>query len=297
VNGLEVEYDPSTPVSMNGLPASTEHLALGQVIAIDASADLVANNISIVNALEGPVTQVRAGSGVLYVMGQRVRTTTDTHLAGIASLSETTPGLSVRVSGYRNAANEVVASRIEAVSDMPVASIIGTVTNDRTDSFAVSGLPVRSAVVESSGTEALVRGTWDGERLNATSIHSDPSLPFAGHAEQVIIEGLVLKRPGTWQVTINGFNVTLSAETALYGGDISEAQEGRRVRVTGRLGPGRQVTADHIELMHMTHMGQPMSKMDRGDSAGRGAAMPMGTTGGMSTPSFPMGGGGGMHRR
>ncbi|MFY9328979.1 MAG: DUF5666 domain-containing protein [Georgfuchsia sp.] len=303
VDGLEVEYDPSIPVSINGAPATTEQLALGQVVAIDASGvgtNLVAKNISIVNALEGPITKVRASIGVLYVMEQRVRITTDTTLAGVASLYEATDGQSVRVSGYRNADNEVVASRIEAVSNLPVASVVGMVTSDRADTLTVSGLPVRSsAPPEPSGTEMLVRGTWDGERLDATSTYSDPSLPFAGHVERVVIEGLVLKRLGANQVTINGFNVTLSAEMALRGGDISDAKEGRRIRVSGRLGPGRQVTADHLELMPKIHMG---SMNDMGH--GRESRMPRGMTGGMfgspggmSFPGGSMGGGGGMRGR
>lgn len=285
VNGLELDYDSSTPVSINGLPTSTKNLALGQVVAIDASgtnANLVANSISIINALEGPVTQIQADSGVLYVMGQRVRTTTDTYLVGISSLGETTLGQPVRVSGYRNAADEVVASRIEAVVDLPVDSVIGMITNDRIDKLTVSGLSVRSSVAMwQNGTETLVRGTWDGEHLNATSIQNDPSLPFVGHAEQVVIEGLVLKHVGMQQVVINGFNITLSTETALNGGQIEDAQEGRRIRVTGRLGRGRQVTADHIELMHIDHMGQPMSEMGHGGSSGLGATMLMGTTDGI----------------
>lgn len=303
VDGLEVDYDSSTPVSMNGAPSSSEHLALGQVVAIDAGsmgAKLVANNISIVNALEGPLTKVRANNGVLYVMEQRVRITTDTTLAGIASLNEATPGQSVRVSGYRNADNEVVASRIETVSAMPVASIVGTVTSDRADSLSIAGLRVRSAALpEPIGTEVLVRGTWDGERLNAASTKTDPSLPFAGHVEHVVIEGLVLKRQGTQQVTINGFNVMLSAETALRGGDISDAKEGRRIRVSGRLGTGRQVTADRIELMpkirmgSMNDMGQNReSMMRRGMTGGM-----FGSPGGMSFPGGSMGGGRGMGGR
>jgi hypothetical protein len=289
--------------------ARSDLLALGQVVAIDASGvgtKLVANNITILNALEGPVTQVHADIGLLYVMKQPVRITDETRFVDMTALSDATPGLPVRISGYRSVDNEVVATRIEAARGMAEVSVIGTVTSDRSDPLTVSGLPVRSTTSPvPMGAEALVRGTWNGERIEAKSIGRDPSLPFAGRIERVVVEGLVLKRFGTRQLAISGFHVTLPAEMALDRSAIGQAQQGQRIRITGRLAQGRHVTADHVELMRMTPMGNAMGT--RGGMGGSAAGMSpsgmskgnsgmIGSPSGMSRPSIPMGGGGGMHR-
>lgn len=59
VNGMEVHYGKDVPVSENGAPASSGHLAIGQVVAVEAFATqrgLQAGRISILNVFEGPLT-------------------------------------------------------------------------------------------------------------------------------------------------------------------------------------------------------------------------------------------------
>ena len=57
VNGVEVHYDTGTPVSADGLPMSLDHLAVGQVVAVQAIGEgdqLSARSISIMRAAVGP---------------------------------------------------------------------------------------------------------------------------------------------------------------------------------------------------------------------------------------------------
>jgi hypothetical protein len=108
VNGLEVHFGKDVPVSENGAPASSAHLAIGQVVAVEAFAGkrgLQAGRISILNVYEGPLTALPNASASLRVMGQPVR------LAAGARVAEgLRPGEPVRVSGLRDAKGEVVAA-------------------------------------------------------------------------------------------------------------------------------------------------------------------------------------------
>ncbi len=75
VNGMEVHYGKDVPVSENGAPASSAHLAIGQVVAVEAIATqrgLQAGRISILNVYEGPLTALPNASAPLRVMGQPV---------------------------------------------------------------------------------------------------------------------------------------------------------------------------------------------------------------------------------
>ena len=110
VNGLEVHFGKDVPVSENGVASSTDHLAIGQVVAVEAFASnrgLQAGRISILNVFEGPLTSMPNASAPLRVMGQPVR------LAPGARVAEgLRPGDPVKVSGLRDASGAVVASRI-----------------------------------------------------------------------------------------------------------------------------------------------------------------------------------------
>ncbi|MFA6489038.1 MAG: DUF5666 domain-containing protein, partial [Sideroxydans sp.] len=93
INGLEVNYDDATRVSSNGQAAGIEKLAIGQVIAIDAmdaKNGMLAREIEILNAVEGPVTGLKVEGGLVEVMGQQVRLNDATRLDGIAAVQEIT---------------------------------------------------------------------------------------------------------------------------------------------------------------------------------------------------------------
>lgn len=72
VNGMEVHYGKDVPVSENGAPASSGHLAIGQVVAVEAFATqrgLQAGRISILNVFEGPLTALPNASASLRSWG------------------------------------------------------------------------------------------------------------------------------------------------------------------------------------------------------------------------------------
>ena len=119
VNGIEVHYDASTPVSMNGETASAGALGVGKVVAVRAvgsGTQVRARSIDIVDAAVGPLTAVESPGTQVQVLGQRVRISSATVLGGDLSrerLAGARVGDVMRVSGLRAADGAIMATRIE----------------------------------------------------------------------------------------------------------------------------------------------------------------------------------------
>lgn len=262
VNGLEVHYDQTTPVTRNGVSADAALLALGQVIAIDAARTkegLVARRIDMLNALEGPVTGIKPESGMIQVMGQTVRADESTRLGGLNTLADARPGMSLRVAGFRDSSGEMYATRIEAAPGLADASAIGVPLRHATGETSLDGMTVHAATPLPAAGELLLRGHWDGRQLVVREAHPDPSLPFAGHADHVVVEGLILQHLGAARLRIGGFEVELSAGTRISGIMDGQLAEGQRIRVTGRLEGRNHVVAQRIEIERPPRHQHPVS--------------------------------------
>lgn len=279
VNGLEVQYDGTTPVDRNGEAVPPERLALGQVVAIEAderNGTLQARRIAILEALVGPADRVDVDSGLLLVMGRTVKITGETRLVGAGRLDELAVGMPLHVSGYRDATDRVIASRVEVGHGMEGNSAIGFITGNGDGLDTVGGVAVSfPSASPPAGTEVLVRGTWDGRRLHAASVLADPTLPFVGRVAKVVLEGLVVAHPGGGRLRISGFDVRYSTATDTASGEIEQSAPGQRVRVTGRLDTGRVLDAERVEMMPGGMWGGgAKSKMGDAKPAGQAAATP-----------------------
>lgn len=240
VNGVEVHYDEAVPVTENGIGGTVSRLAVGQVVAVEAGISprgLEARSIAIVHAYEGPVTAARKGAEPLRVMGQPVQLASGAKVeAGLRA------GEMVRVSGFRNASGEVVATRVERAPQLREASAIGTRGGDGTlHGMALSGDARGNA-------ESLVRGTWTGRALAVTQARTNPTIPFAGRVRNAIVEGLVFERSGN-RMDISGFEVELAEATEFSEGAAGTLEKDMRVRVQGSFTGERKVKAARIEVV------------------------------------------------
>lgn len=119
VNGIEVHFDPATPVSLNGEPASSAALGVGQLVAVRAVGSgnqARAREIDIVDAAVGPLTGVESPGELLQVQGRRVRVGTSTVFGGGLSreqLAAAQIGDGMRVSGLRDSDGTIIATRLE----------------------------------------------------------------------------------------------------------------------------------------------------------------------------------------
>ncbi|WP_439859848.1 DUF5666 domain-containing protein [Pseudomonas sp. MBLB4136] len=239
VNGVEVHFDATVPLSENGVPASSDKLAIGQVVAVEASASphgLRARSIAILHAYEGPITEARAGAASLRVMEQPVHLAPGARVAAGLRIGEP-----VRVSGLRNARGEVVASRIDRAPNLAQVSAIGAVER----AGNLQGLALSKPLAPSG--EVLVRGTWDGQRLNVARTQRDPGAPFAGRVRNALVEGLVRGQQGN-RIEFGGFTAYVDRSTAYSGGQVGDLAVDRRIRVTGVFGTDRDIRAARIEF-------------------------------------------------
>ena len=72
VNGLEIQYDPSTPVWDNGQRSSTRQLEVGQVVSVtvtETGKQIKARSIGTVHAVVGTVAAYDPVKGTLQVLG------------------------------------------------------------------------------------------------------------------------------------------------------------------------------------------------------------------------------------
>lgn len=278
VNGLEVFFEETTPVSINGLASDARSLALGQVVAVyaeHAAQGLAARGISVLHALEGPVTAIDAGKGILEVMGRTVRLGSDTTFGGTEGLAGVERGAAVQVSGYWNHQHEVVATRIGLAENRNVASALGRISiagGRRTlDGLPLTGAPDREG-------EVLVRGTWNGAALVVAEMLPGPAPLLLGRAERMVVEGVVQRTSGE-HLVIGGFEV-LAGGAQIAGGTRVELAEGRKVRIIGRPeGPGL-MRAERVELRRAAALAVRGSvghkgTMESGTRNGRGAMSEM----------------------
>lgn len=239
VNGVEVHFDNKVSLSENGVPASSNQLAVGQVVAVEAGASsrgLQARSIAILHAYEGPITDVAVGPASLRVMGQPVHLAPGARVAGGLRIGEP-----VRVSGLRNAQGEVVASRIDRAPKLAQVSAIGAVER----AGDLQGLILSKPLAPS--TEVLVRGTWNGRQMNVIQTHGDPSLPFVGRVRNALVEGLVRGQQGD-RIEFGGFTAYVDSSTSYSGGQAADLAVDQRIRVSGVFGKGREIRAARIEF-------------------------------------------------
>lgn len=240
VNGVEVHFDNEVALSENGVPASANRLAIGQVVAVEAGTSargLEARRIAILHAYEGPVTEAAKGTAALRVMGQPVRLAPGARVAEGLRIGEP-----VRVSGLRNALGEVIASRIDRAPKLTQVSAVGAIQRPG----VLQGLALSRPLPRSA--EVLVRGTWDGKELKVAETRVDPGLPFGGRSGKALVEGLVYSQQGN-RIEFGGFTAYVGDDRAFAGGKHAELAVGQRIRVRGVFEKGRTIRADHIEVL------------------------------------------------
>ena len=219
VNGLEIAYNASTPLTVDGVKDSDAALRVGQVAAIVASGDhgLHAVSIDVRHEVSGPVTSVDAGNGMLVVAGQRVAI--DSGTAGLqdagvqrgsgslqgpggsGGLQAVHPGDWVAVSGLREPDGVIAASRID--QRQPGAVLVRGTANPASGGWQVGELPVRppNGANIAPGASITARGTLVDGRLSVATadpdvLSSDPAAFFGRRVQRMVIESYVSAADG-----------------------------------------------------------------------------------------------------
>jgi hypothetical protein len=268
VNGMKVEYAPDTPVQRDGERVPHSALAVGQVVALQASDQgqhLRAGRIAVLDAAVGPLGAVDAASGHFTVMGEGATALVRTDLAGLK------PGQWVRVSGQRLASGEIRATRVQAT---PPASawVSGTLSRTETGAWQVgrtplvpgsANLPAHTAI----GQEVGVYGVWTGDRLQASAITLRPTRAALGPVSDVVLQGYVHGVSGR-ELTLGFETLTLSNVLKVLGGQLEALRTGQPVLVRGQWDAQQRLVVDRLEFRNEGGRGGSRSSRSGSDDSG-----------------------------
>lgn len=220
LDGVEVAYDPATRVSIDGQPGSPEALRAGQVAAVvagpdaDATDRLVATAISIRYEVSGPVSV--ADGNALTVAGQPV--SRDANTRGVRQIAA---GDWISVSGFRNHAGVIVATRIDprTPGNVTIHGIIVKKSSGIWIGQLRLNIPPQSQPVH-NGEAVIVTGTLSGSTLDAASVspdllYSDPHAYFGPTVKRLLIQSYVYTVGGPAYIAV-GTSIYLAEGKLFY---------------------------------------------------------------------------------
>ncbi|VAW37760.1 hypothetical protein MNBD_DELTA04-1320 [hydrothermal vent metagenome] len=237
VNGVEVEYNQATKVSLAGAPAGVGDLALGQVVEVLARNEqgrVTGSDIRIRYEVAGPVGAIDEKSGTIKVLGQSVIIGTGT-IRGKGAAGLPSPGSVVRVSGFRAGDGLIFASRLEMGKKEDSALLVGRVDSITGVRAVVAGVPVKlnnsPAETPRPGDIIRISGRLRGKTLVAGNWQVDSRVPFNGRVDRFIIEAVpVLVRNGG-QVYLAGMPFPVADPDKIAAAN--PARNSRLVRLAG----------------------------------------------------------------
>ncbi len=237
VNGIEVEYDQATKVSLDGAPADVRDLALGQVVEVLARNEqgrVTGSNIRIRYEVAGPVGTIDENSGIIKVLGQSIIIGPKTiRSKGVAALP--VPGSVVRVSGFRAGNGLIFASRLDRGKKKDPALLIGRVDSITGGRAVVAGIPVelgtRPGGRPRPGDIIRISGRLRGQILVAENWRVDSRVPFSGRADRFIIESMPVLVHSGGSAYLAGMPFQVAGQEKISAAN--SAQTGRLVRLVG----------------------------------------------------------------
>ncbi len=248
VNGVEVQFDASTPVSDAGQPLAASALAVGQLVAVRASESgnrLTAQRIAVIDTAVGPLDAVDAGAGTFRLLGQTG------HVAASQGLANLLPGDWVRVSGQRQAGGQIAVSRLARVEPQSQVQLNGVVDRMLDNGVAmIGGARVQVDLASqpaglSAGSEITVSGRWDGRTLHANRALVEPTRGGIGQVSRVVLAGYV-HALSPQRLSLGLGDLLLRPDTRVDATGAASLAVGQHVVVTGRVGADRQVQVDSI---------------------------------------------------
>ena len=254
VNGVEVEYEPNTPVERDGQASPISDLAVGQLVALQAVGQgdqLRASRIAVLDAAVGPLTALDTASGRFEVMGQ----------AGTALERDDLVGLMVgdwvRVSGQRLSSGDIRATRVQRAS-AGQATVTGPFSMSGTQGVRVGNTPLTVSTLPAGlveGQEVGVRGQWIDGRLKAQEVRARPTHAAVGGSREVLLQGYVHSLRGR-ELQLGYESLTLSEQVRIDGGDLSTLRVDQAVQVRGRMDAQSRVTVERLEFRREGRRGE-----------------------------------------
>ena len=236
VDGLEIAYDASTTVMLDGALATRSALRAGQVVALDAGEGINphAASIAVRHEVTGPVERLEAGLAV--VAGQRVRLSDA--VWGAAAVQQ---GAWISVSGLRDPSGVVQATRIDPSAPGPVIvrGRLAPGVAPHIGLLALRASPFSGDVLAGGEVEAIGRyvdGSLAADSVTPDLLARDPAAYFGAAVSHYVVEAYTMPRP-------RGLQTGTGLQVAYRGPD---ALGGRRVIALSRGANGGGLVATRI---------------------------------------------------
>ena len=193
VNGVEVEVERNTRLSVDGQPASDFELARGnvvEVLAVEQRGVTHASRIQVRHEIIGKVEHVDSANNRFTVLGQTV-------LQDAQTGAMPRPGDSVQISGFRDATGDIHATRVAKTRGGNLL-LSGTARTVHKGSFYIGKqkVSVRDSTTLQPGTRVQVRGRLRGTTLEASSLAVLDSQPFGNSVQRLLVQGFISKESG-----------------------------------------------------------------------------------------------------
>ncbi|MDH4125670.1 MAG: DUF5666 domain-containing protein [Gammaproteobacteria bacterium] len=250
INGIRYDTNAAS-VLVNGQPAIADDLELGQIVALEGDVNFstatgTADAIHYAASVIGPVENVDATLGRLIVMGQTVLADDDTVFGpdiDPGTYVGLSPGTTAQISGFRNADGDILATRIDADATSASVQLIGTVTglDPASMSFAIGRLIVdySSATLidlplgmPANGLLVMVRGALTDGILVVDEISAN-TYQAAARDTRGHFAGVVTRFASLTDFSLNGLDVTTSANTRYVNGASADLQANAEITIDG----------------------------------------------------------------
>jgi hypothetical protein len=267
VDGLEVAYDNSALVDVDGQAASPAALRAGQIVVIQAQGPAgapSAQTISVRREVTGRIEAVELGSGTLTIAGQPVSVPAGTWGADKVQLGDW-----VAVSGLRRDDGMLVASRLDIA---PAGSFTarGQVVRDA-DTVRVGQLVLHGAAAADlkDGEYVKVSGQYADDQAQVGAAAPDrlfpnPAAYFGASVNHLVVQGFV--RVANGAVWLNGLK--LAAGPNVHG---QAGADGIAI-VSLERKPDGSYTA--VGLHYTDHLGPASGTSQSPGGGSRGDALP-----------------------
>lgn len=189
VNGVEIEYDSSTDMRIDGEKANMEQLRLGQqvqVVVERKAGGVYADSIAIEHELVGPVESIDSENRTMQVLGQQVvfETAAPGHWSSSLQVGDV-----VSVSGYRGDGDTIQATDV-AVNSNASRWLLKGFAERREDGLYLGDYPLADTIKGvSDGDRVFLSGDRVAGRLRVMQGGVISQQPFDGAVETILIEG------------------------------------------------------------------------------------------------------------
>ncbi len=273
VNGVEWDTSGAT-ITVDGAAGTQSDLRLGQIVTIHGTlhpdgTQGDADTVEFESAVEGPIASIDTVANTFVVLGQIVLVSVDTEFDddidvgfdGERTLEDLNVDDIVEVSGYRDSAGVVHATRIEIPDAASTIEVRGVVSNlDAPGQLfeIVSGnstltVDYFGAVLVDFGNHVLADGDFVEVRGTFTDVLTADTLqleapPTGGDGDASEVEGYITRFASASDFDVAGVTVTTDGATEFEGGTSADLALDVKVEVEGTVNAEGVVVADKVDI-------------------------------------------------